>query len=100
MKILTGYESFIIQVKQLKDENNGSEDISLPQVEIQFSTWKRAQRAAALLNIPKFTSSNVFISEMLFEDYSRRLILKLDFFEALPSELVAFIFKVVDVASA
>ena len=87
-------------MKQLKTEKNGSKDISLPQVEIQFSTWKRAQRAATLLNIPKFTSLNVFISEMVFEDYGRRLILKLDSFEALPSELVAFVFKVVDVASA
>lgn len=87
-------------MKQLKTENNGSKGGPLPQVEIQFSTWKRAQRAATLLNIPKFTSFNVFISEILFEDYGRRLILKLDSSEALPSELVAFVFNVVDVASA
>ena len=37
---------------------------------------------------------------MLFEDYGRRLILRLNSSEALPSELVAFVFNVVDVASA
>ena len=67
---------------------------------MQFPTWVRAQRAAALVDSLKFDKSNVTISEMLFEDYGRRLILKFDSSGALPSELVAFVLTVVDVASA
>lgn len=67
---------------------------------MHFATLEHAQRAAALLAGSKFDSSKVSISEMLFEDRGRRLILKFNSSGALPSDLVSFVFAVVEVASA
>jgi hypothetical protein len=71
-----------------------------PQVEMQFVTTEHAQRAVALLDSSKFDNPKVSISETLFEDPGRRLILKFNSSGARPSDLVSFVFDVVDAVSA
>jgi hypothetical protein len=84
----------------LESQFIGSKGTLLPQVEMQFATLEHAQKAVSLLASSKFDNSKVSISEMLFEDRGRRLILKFSSSGALPSDLVSFVFDVVDVASA
>ena len=67
---------------------------------MQFPTWERAQKAADLLDSSKFDNSKIAISEIFFEDRGRRLILKFDSSGALPSEIISFVFDVIDAASA
>ena len=85
---------------QLNSQIHESKCIPFLHVEMQFPTWERAQRAAALVNGLKSAISKVTVSEMLFEDYGRRLVLEFSSSGALPSELVSYVFAVVDAASA
>jgi len=85
---------------QLESQLIGPKGTFLPQVEMQFATLEHARKAVALLAISRFDDSKVSISEMLFEDRGRRLILKFSSSGPLPSDLVSFVFDVVDVASA
>ncbi len=71
----------------------------LPQVEMHFGTFERAQKAAALLKNSKFDNSKVSISEMLFEEQGRLMILKFNSFGAYPSQLISYMLAVIDVAS-
>ena len=85
---------------QLQSQIISSKNAPLPQVEMQFITIEHAQRAAALLDSSNFGNSTVSISEMLFEDRGRRLILKFNSSNACPSDLVSFVVNVVDALSA
>jgi hypothetical protein len=87
-------------VIQLKRQTLSSKRKSLPQVEMHFATLEHAQKAASLLDSSNFDNPQVSISEMLFEDRGRRLILKFNSSSVLPSDLVAFVFDVVDAVSA
>jgi hypothetical protein len=84
---------------QLESQTIGSKSTSSPQVEMQFVTVEHAQRAVTLLADSKFDNQKVSISETLFEDRGRRLILKFDSSDARPSDLVSFVFDVVEVVS-
>jgi len=70
-----------------------------PQVELHFGTFERAHQAAALLANSEFGPSKVSLSEVLFEDGGRLLVLKFTSFGARPSELLSFVQSVVEVAS-
>jgi hypothetical protein len=85
---------------QLESQTIGSKSTLQPQVEMQFVTTEHAQRAVALLDSSKFDNPKVSISETVLEDRGRRLILKFDSFDAHPSDLVSFVFDVVDAVSA
>ena len=85
---------------QLESQTIGSKSTSQPQVEIQFVTTEHAQKAMTLLDSSKFDSPKVSISETFFEDQGRRLILKFNSSDARPSDLVSFVFDVVEVVSA
>ena len=85
---------------QLESQTIGSKSTSQPQVEIQFVTTERAQKAMTVLDSSKFDSPKVSISETFFEDQGRRLILKFNSSDARPSDLGSFVFDVVEVVSA
>ena len=85
---------------KLSNQVQGSKRKSLPQVEMHFATVEHAQRAVALLDSAKLGKSKAAISEVLFEDQGRRLILKFDSSGVRPSDLVSFVFDVVEVVSA
>lgn len=84
---------------QLESQIIGSKNVSLPQVEMRFVSIEHAKRAVALLDSSKLDNPKVSISEMIFEDRGRRLILKFSFCDARPSDLVSFVFDVVDTVS-
>jgi hypothetical protein len=67
---------------------------------MHFATVEHAQRAVALLDSSKLGKAKAAISEMLFEDQGRRLILKFDSSGVRPSDLVSVVFDVVESVSA
>lgn len=74
---------------------SGSECLLKPKIEMYFATLERAQKAEALLYDFWRKNSKVFISEMLFDDGGRMLILKFSSFGAHPSDIVSYVFAVV-----
>jgi len=85
---------------QLNSQIQATKRRSLPKVEMHFATAEQAQRAADLLDSSKFGNTKASISNVLFEDRGRRLIIKFNPSNVGPSDLVSFVFDVVEVVSA
>jgi hypothetical protein len=83
----------------MESQTIGYKRASKPQVEMQFVKTEHAQRAAALLDNSKFDNPEVSINTF-FEDQGRRLILEFNPAGSRPSDIVSFVFDVVDAISA